>query len=546
MVAKEPEDERPGRPTGQEPGREDDVDPEDRKPLYRDEAPAGPETHVTAATAVGEGPDEAELPTRVGAESAPDQPVDPATQVLPRTVRGGYGAARSDFDDDDETDEPGRLGRRSRLVLLVAGVAAVAILGLAVGYAVLHLDRTPSATPGGAASTTPSAPGVTGSPSPDPNALLRDATMLSAAQAKVLGPKRTWKVALTQRGLDERSPSPACLNPDPSTEAPPPQQTVLRLLSSSGKKAPGVLHQASAYATPEEAQRAYTLSVKALGGCALPGAFISSGSVVSGLGDQAVGQVVDTSTTKKTEFRSVVLNRTGRVVNVVDVAQPDQAVPVSQVAQALAGVTNRECKPAAGTCAAGTRVTPGPPPLGGDQPGFPAAADLPPVGSADATWAGTVPGLPDADFTGSGCETVDWAKVPARRRAARTYTLQGRSPIFGLDVIVVSQPTAAAAQALVITVKKDLDSCATRKLTATVADVHAVSGTGSGNAAIAGWTATVKQKTTQGSAKYRVGIVTAGTRTVFSFLNPQPQLDLTDSQWRTVVVRAGERATQAR
>lgn len=545
MVAKEPEDERPGQPAGEVPGREHDIDPEDRKPLYRDEAPVGPGTSHTAPTVVGGIPDEAELPTRVGAGSTPDQSPDPATQILPRTVRGGYRDVRSDF-DDDEPDEPGRLGRRSRLVLLVAGVAAVAILGLAVGYAVLHLDKTPLATPVGPASGTTGAPPASGSPSPASQALLSDAMMLSAAQAKVLGPQRTWKVARTQRGLDDQSPQPACLSPDPSTDGPPAQETVQRLLSSSGKQAAGVLHQAAAYATPEEAQHAFALSAKALGSCALPGAFISSGSVVSGLGDQAVGQVVNTATRNKTELRSVVLNRTGRVLNVLDVAQPDRAVAVSEVARALASVTNRECKRAAGACATGTRVTAGPPPPGGDQPGFLAAADLPPVGSPDATWAGTVPGLPDADFTGSGCETVDWATVPAQKRTARTYTLQGKSPIFGLDVIVITRPNVASAQALVRTVTADLGSCATRKLTATVSAQQAVRGTGSGNAAIAGWTATVNQQTTQGSARYRVGIVSAGTRTVFSFLNPQPRLDLTDAQWQTVVVRTGERATQAR
>jgi len=64
--------------------------------------------------------------------------------------------------------------------------------------------------------------------------------------------------------------------------------------------------------------------------------------------------------------------------------------------------------------------------------------------------------------------------------------------------------------------------------------------------AIAGWTATVSQRTTEGTAKYRVGIVSAGAKTVFTFLNPQKDLDLSDREWDVVTVRAAERASQVR
>jgi hypothetical protein len=157
-----------------------------------------------------------------------------------------------------------------------------------------------------------------------------------------------------------------------------------------------------------------------------------------------------------------------------------------------------------------------------------------------------VPAPPDADFSGSGCETVSWAKTPADRRVARTYLLQDQSLTFGLDAIVLTEPNAANAASVVAQVKGDLDSCASRKLTATVSAPRQVRGTGAGGAAIAGWTATVSQRTTEGTARYRVGIVSAGTKVVYTFLNPQPKLDLTDAQWSLVTVRAGERATQVR
>jgi hypothetical protein len=470
--------------------------------------------------------------------------------MLPRAQRASYTGARSDFDSSDDDDLDGivddrrPMGQRTRLALLIAGVAAVAIVGLAIGYAVLNIDDQPRTAPS-ATSAPVSSAGSTGSPTPDPNALLTDTSMLSAVQAKRVAADRTWKVALTQRGVDPSSPQPACLGADAVQGQPTSQQTVLRLLSSSGNKAPGILQQATAYASPEEAAQAYALAAKAVGGCSMVGAYIVSGWVVNGLGDQAVGEVVNVRKDRLTQFHSVVLSRTGRVVNVVDVARPDSGVAVGGVAQALAAVTNTICTRAAGHCAAATTAKLGPPPLGGDQPGFLASGDLPPVGNpATATWAGTVPGLPGGDFTGSGCETVNWLKVSAQKRAARTYLLQDADPTFGLDDIVLTWKNPVAAQDLVRKVKADLDSCAKRKLTASVSRPGQITGVGANGTPISGWTATVSQKTTQGTARYRVGIASAGTKTVFAFLNPQKNLDFTEPEWNNVTVRAAQRVSQ--
>jgi hypothetical protein len=44
--------------------------------------------------------------------------------------------------------------------------------------------------------------------------------------------------------------------------------------------------------------------------------------------------------------------------------------------------------------------------------------------------------------------------------------------------------------------------------------------------------------------KYRLGVVAAGPKVVYTFLSPKGKLDVTDGQWRTISVRAGQRATQ--
>ena len=370
--------------------------------------------------------------------------------------------------------------------------------------------------------------------------------MMSASQAETIDSKRTWKVALTQRGTSEDSPNhPACLAADATEGAPTPQQTVLRLLSSNGSDAPAALHQATSYPTAEEAAQAYAYAARSLGDCAMTGGWIYEGHLIGGVGDQAVGvtiQVLDGSTT---EFRTVVLTRTGRILDVIDVAKPDKAVTAKRVAEVAGAVVDTQCQAAGGACSDEPEAMDGPPPLGGDQPGFLAAGDLPPVGADLTRWAGTTPGDPDPDLLrGSGCETVDWSKVEAESRSHRTYLLSDSSSRFGLDEVVITTDDAKAATKLAEKVRDDWKDCSKRQLTATVASATDISGPGAKSVDVKGWTTQVSQKADAGTTKYRVGIVAAGPKVAFLFLNPQDKVDVTDDQFDVITLRAGQRASQ--
>ena len=86
---------------------------------------------------------------------------------------------------------------------------------------------------------------------------------------------------------------------------------------------------------------------------------------------------------------------------------------------------------------------------------------------------------------------------------------------------MLTPPDAKAAAKMVDKIKSDLTNCEDRKLTATVSKPKKVTSVGAQNTKIAGWTAVVSQKSTQGTAKYRVGIVSAGPKVIYTFLNPR-------------------------
>lgn len=463
---------------------------------------------------------------------------DEVTTILPRTRRTG----------GEDLEEPPRR-RHRRTALLIGAIAAVVVLGLAVGYAIFALNRTSPADPAPVVTSTSSASASAGTSTPPVAAgvLLSDDSMLNANDAKVIDGERTWKVALTQTGVDAESPQAACLGGEPAEGQPTPQQTILRLLSSSGKNAPGVLHQADAYATPEEAAQAYVLTAKALGGCTMDLTYINSGQVVTGLGDQAVGLVLSVKDGSTREWRSVMLTRTGRVVDIVDVASKGGIVSQNKVAKALSNVVDAQCTTSGGKCSDNASTTYGPPPVGGDQLGFLAPGDLPPVGTSTSPWVGNTPTDVEADKTYSGCETVDFAKTDAKTAKTRTYLLEDNAGLFGLDQVVLTMDDANAAQKVVDDIKSDLDSCKTRKLTAAVTDPTKIEGTGAKDSKIAGWTATVTQSTSSNDkSTYRVGITAVGAKVVYVYLSAdvEKKLDLSDAQFDTVTLRAAQRATQ--
>lgn len=481
------------------------------------------------------------------------QPADEdATTVLPRVGAGGRRPARDEDDLDDETRSGGLLGRRGRLALLVSAVAAVVVVGLAIMYAVASVGQ-PSARPGAGA---PSGAGAgSGAPTPtDPAAaLLGDNSLLTSAAAQPIAPG-TWTVALTHRGAPtEDTPVPACLSTDPVEGDPAPEQEVVRLLSGKGKNAPIALHRATAYASPEDAAQAYAVAARTFGGCATPGAYLVSGAAVTGLGDQAAGLVVNATADgnggggdsgDKANLHSIVLSRTGRVLNVVDAARPGRAPSLTGVAKALGAVVRGQCEAAGGRCAATPVLEAAPPPLGGDVPGFLAAGDLPPAGQADESWVATPVEQPDEGFLGSQCETVTWTRTGAEDTASRVYLVPS-STTFGLNEIVLTMKSDKAAAGFVSKIRADLRSCSKRQLTAEVSKPRKVSGVGASAAPVTGWTATVAQKTTEGTQRYRVGIVSSGTKVAYTFLNPLGGgYDLTAEEWDLVAVRAGQRMTQ--
>ena len=545
-VRPEPAARRPSTGPAHRPVRSR-VSEDQPKPLYRDDAgPNGSSRRASRAAAMPADPPTEETlmtPATLAPRRPPPSAEDETTTILPRSRPTKHRTQALDAIDDYDEEERPPLGRHAKLALLIGGVAAVVVIGLLIGYAVRSAAKQPQSQSSQAPSAGGSSQGASSDPGPNGGALVSDESMLSPSQAKTLA-NRTWKIVPTESGADR--PVAACFGGEPLEGQPTPQQESARVLKASGSDAPTALHAASAYNSSDEAILAYTNASTTLGGCAVAGYWIESGSLVSGIGDQAAGAVI-MERTPKDDWRahSVVLNRSGRVVNVLDAAQPSKAIAMDAVVKALGQVNNVQCASAGGKCNEKLGAKTGPPPLGGDKPGFLTHGDLPPAGPKVYPWIATDVGLPPKEFRGTGCESVKWATEPAKSRSARSYLVQesGKN-FFGLDEIQLTTKDADAANKVIDRLKSSISKCRSTQLTARVTNVKKVTSVGAKRTKVSGWTAVVTQTSTQGRVKYRVGMVSAGSQVIYTFLNPRAEYDFTNHQWNTVAVRAGERATQ--
>lgn len=438
--------------------------------------------------------------------------------------------------------EPQRLpmDKKTKNSLLIAGIAGALLAVLAIGFAVFSVTTNeevagPSAGPSVTASTTPKP------------AALADELMLDDADAQLIDPESGWKVSLTQEGTNAESPQPICIKQN-SEGLPTPLATKLRTLTTANDKQTAALHQADGYATADEAQQVFDDRLTQLGTCADSPVYLQSGIDVDGIGDQA-GGVVAVLQGEVAEYHSVVLARTGKVINIIDVAQTGKPVSVTGLGRAVAAVVDDGCSVAVGLCSFTPKAQLGVPPLGGDQPGFLAGADLPRITKGTGDWSGTDP-VTDITVVGSQCESIDFANVDGpTSRKARTYLLRNDDSAptnFGIDEVRFTMSTPAEASDLVDKISGSVAKCPDRALTAKVKELPKIDGAGAGKSVVKGRSFLVTQKTQGGDVLFRIAMISVGNKFAYLVLPTDSKFDFTNEQWTAVALRAGQRMSQVR
>ncbi len=416
--------------------------------------------------------------------------------------------------------EPAPRDRSSRpALIIISAVLAVALL-VAGGVWLLTLR---SGAPSGSPSTTASAL--------DP--------LLTSQDLGSLG-QLTWGEST---GTADQV-RPLCL---PATGAglPSALRTASRKIPATGVPEASVVQVVDTYPDVATATAAYSVRLTQAGTCKDDAAWIVGGNAVTGLADAAtaVRLLVHDATDI---HHTLLLSRTGRSISLVDVATTE-AVPAQDVAQVTSLALSRQCGGDLGTCPGGVATTSASPPPG-DPRGWLVEADLPRISAGAGRWGGTDP-FTTLRMAGSQCEGMNLETVAGTSSVGQRTLLMAEDPNaptgFGVDMVTYGFGSADAAKTLATKLTKNIGDCPAKYPTASVATGPDANGTADAGSKVTGSTYLITQKTATTTVVYRVAVVTVGAKVVYLLGNPTAKFDFTDTQWKAIAVRAGQRAAQA-
>lgn len=475
---------------------------------------------------------EAEAAHEASAAEKPLVPVEHMAAIIgARAALDRHAGAGTSLDHEPDVVAPeARPGRPAwlRLAPWAAGTLAAA---LAVGGIVFATTRKPV---------------VVVTPTPTPSATtvdpVTDANLVTVAEMERVAPKQGWQVGQTLDRLATGSPRIACM---PNTTGQPnPAITRQRTLTTTSSTGLAVLHQVDAFATPAEAATAFSLRMKQLAQCDNVPTWLAGTDKVTGLGDQATAVTVAYQDAV-TQYHTVILSRTGTVVQAVDTMQANRAVPTKQVLPVAASAVNRQCRTSKGACAPAADAV-ATSPMVTATPGWLVPSDLPRVTPGAGLWTSTE--TQPVTTLGTQCENMTMASVagPAKRDQ-RTYLMTQDSAApqnFGVDEVLMDFATPAAAQAFAKTLQTNLATCQTRLATAKVSDAQSATVVVDGQQVGASTQMVTLGLGGTATVRYRTAVVTNGKRVVYLVNNPGPSYDLGKDRFLQVALRAGVRAGQ--
>ncbi|TCM46712.1 hypothetical protein [Kribbella sp. VKM Ac-2568] len=283
------------------------------------------------------------------------------------------------------------------------------------------------------------------------------------------------------------------------------------------------------------AGKAYTTILGWLSQCATPQYRLISSYSTTGLGDKGVVAVFGQPGEKINKYRTVSVSTAGQTTMVMEHDSTGKVAPkpYGVMGAASAGLKRicAEAECTTGTPAARVALLPTSEPAG-----FMAPIDLPILDSIDTPWVSAA----STTRNGTGCEKIDLKKARAAKYKSQTYVApDAKVPTeFGLDTMVAKFATPVATSTFVTGIRKNVDNCkkttsnATVKATGTLA-LPSIKGES--------WRASYDT----GGGKiftYRIGIAATGDRAVYILYPVLKNLDISDTAFNEVLVRAAERS----
>lgn len=361
----------------------------------------------------------------------PDGPatVGIATPLAPATSPSSLAGSVSPKPSSDR--QPPRIGRPGKLL----GVSAVLVgLMMVMGFLVLPRADQQSAAP--STGETP--------PSPSPKADMTQAWLLRAGDLTA-GVGGTWRAASW--------PVVVCL-PDMSGVSTSSDSASFTASWLRGLAA----HRVELFETKEAAARGFSAARAALGGCSTPDMlYLANGWTISSLGQQAVG-VSYIVQGKTSVYHTVLLIRSGRMLNWLDLGRQKTAITGQQALVVARNLLRHQSGDSAAgpTPGSNSRIGMSQPPAS-NSPGQILSADFPQIAGSKSAWSMYTNSAVDNDGARVLCDDIAVSKTKgARMRLAQGWVTS--VPIW-IEAYALDFSKADAARGLYRRLQSNLSTC---------------------------------------------------------------------------------------
>ncbi len=308
-----------------------------------------------------------------------------------------------------------------------------------------------------------------------------------------------------------------------------------------GKRDPRVsaVQTAELSRSRELAKRTFDRSLAWYAGCRAPQVQLQTTTEVSDVGDEAMLLRLRDWSKGLTYVAGVA--RTGHITTTTFFRTDDNADPdVAGATELLVLAVNGMCPTSEGDgCATRPETTEVPPLAVGEVPGLLDSVDLPFVPQVRRPWVGTEPREARDNVAATTCDRTDFSTKPVRDGVTRTFLVPdaGLPATFGITETAGTLPSVAAARTFVATVRRKMDSCPDRDLSA---DVARLASRSTPDRELAVWRVTAeitdKQKMT-----YLMGVVRRGDTVAQLGFVPGADVTVGTDPFTALALRAGAR-----
>lgn len=426
-----------------------------------------------------------------------------------------------------------RAGEERGAVRVLVGAVVALVVALTFGAVAFQSHRSEKDVPA-SARVSPAASSAAGDPLPS------RVQLLDSDQIRRLGDTQEWRVEGTSDNTSGTGINSVCQGArfaDPGGTS-----ATVRTFRALGQPTRTAVQTVEVSRTAEKAARAFRTTVDWYAGCRVGRLQLLNAYRVDNIGDEADvlmirlwGQPVTTMSVAVARTGTVTTSTVGRTVG----GAPPSA---GQITQSLADAVAMLCaRSGAKDCAKRPTYRVVPPPPSGEEPGLLAVADLPPVGRINRPWVGTDPTGGAANPAATICDHASFAGESATRTRSRTYLIPGAAvpTRFGLSETygVFRSPQAAAR--FMSTMRGRIAGCEGRNLATTVSGDDTLRRSVP-QLDLSTWIMTTTVSSSE-NVRFRVGFVRVGRTVAQVTFAPAPADDMSESGFRSLLVRSGDR-----